>query len=98
MVVAAGGATAELSRDSAVRLAPIGPADAEAMLRQTATFPLLDGYRGAPQDNLDELCDVIAELAVNPVIASPAGSFAVDARIRLTAPRSPALIAAKRIR
>jgi succinyl-CoA synthetase beta subunit len=111
VVVAAGGATVELLRDSAVRLAPIGPADAEAMLRQLATFPLLDGYRGAPKIKVDELCDLIvrlatlahdhtaiAEIEVNPVIASPGGSFAVDARIRLTTPKLPAPIGAKRVR
>jgi acetyl coenzyme A synthetase (ADP forming)-like protein len=111
VVVAAGGTSVELTRDSAVRLAPVGPSDAEEMLRKLATFPLLDGYRGALKVDLDALCDVIvriaalgqhhsaiAEIEANPVIAGPTGSFAVDARIRITPPSSPALIGAKRVR
>jgi acetate---CoA ligase (ADP-forming) len=44
----AGGRTVELLGDVAVRLAPFGARAAHDMLRSLRTFPLLDGYRGAP--------------------------------------------------
>ena len=34
---------------SRVRVAPITDLDADEMVRSLATFPLLDGYRGAPK-------------------------------------------------
>ena len=46
-----------------VRLAPIGPGEAEEMLRKLSTFPLLDGFRGAAKVDLKALCDVIVRLA-----------------------------------
>ena len=49
VAVGAGGTTAELIGDVQVRLAPVGPRDAATMLRELRTFPLLDGFRGAPR-------------------------------------------------
>jgi acetate---CoA ligase (ADP-forming) len=48
VAVGAGGTTAELIGDVQVRLAPVGSREAAAMLRELRTFPLLDGFRGAP--------------------------------------------------
>jgi acyl-CoA synthetase (NDP forming) len=48
----AGGTTAELINDVAVRITPVTDLEARAMVRSLKTFPLLDGYRGAPR------CDV----------------------------------------
>ena len=50
-VVACGpvGSALELVRDVAVRLAPLTDRDAHEMLRSLQTFPLLDGWRGAPK-------------------------------------------------
>ena len=44
----AGGTRAELLGDVAVRITPLTDLDASEMLRSLRTFPLLDGYRGAP--------------------------------------------------
>ena len=95
----AGGVAVELLGDVQVRLAPLGPRDADAMLRELKTFPLLDGYRGRPRAELDSLRDLIlrvgalaaahpavAELDLNPVIATPEGALVVDARVRLETP------------
>ena len=49
VAVGAGGTTAELIGDVQVRLAPVGPREAASMLRDLRTFPLLDGFRGAPR-------------------------------------------------
>jgi acyl-CoA synthetase (NDP forming)/RimJ/RimL family protein N-acetyltransferase len=97
----AGGPAGELLGDVQTRLAPLGPRDADAMLRDLRTFPLLDGYRGRPPAELDSLRDLVmrvaalvathpavAELDLDPVIASPGGALVVDARVRLEAPGS----------
>jgi acyl-CoA synthetase (NDP forming) len=94
----AGGTSAELIKDVAVRITPVTDLDAEEMLRSLRTFPLLDGYRGSPRCDLASIEDVllrvsalveahpeIAELDLNPVIATPAGALAVDARVRVEA-------------
>ena len=49
----AGGVAVELLGDIQVRLAPLGPREADGMLRDLKTFPLLDGYRGRPRADLD---------------------------------------------
>ena len=95
----AGGVAVELLGDVQVRLAPLGPREADGMLRDLKTFPLLDGYRGRPRADLDSLRDLVmrvgalvaahpavAELDLNPVIATPAGALVVDARVRVDAP------------
>ena len=95
----AGGHAVELLGDVAVRLAPLGPRAAGAMLRSLRTFPLLDGYRGAPRADLPAVEDVllrvsalaaahpeIAELDCNPLLAGPNGAVVVDARVRVAAP------------
>ncbi|HEX6457801.1 MAG TPA: GNAT family N-acetyltransferase [Thermoleophilaceae bacterium] len=100
----AGGTAAELLKDVSVRLTPVSQRDARDMLRALKSFPLLDGYRGAPKTDLDSLEDMvirvaalveahpeIAEMDLNPVMATPDGAAAADARIRvdLAAPRRP---------
>jgi acyl-CoA synthetase (NDP forming) len=95
----AGGHAVELLGDVAVRLAPLGPRAAGAMLRSLRTFPLLDGYRGAPPADVSAVEDVllrvsalaaahpeIAELDCNPLHAGPDGVVVLDARIRVAAP------------
>ncbi|HYH90113.1 MAG TPA: GNAT family N-acetyltransferase [Solirubrobacteraceae bacterium] len=95
----AGGVAVELLGDVQVRLAPLGPRAADDVLRKLKTFPLLDGYRGRARADLGSLRDLvmrvgalaathpaIAELDLNPVIATAEGALVVDARIRLEAP------------
>ncbi len=97
----AGGTATELLKDVSVRITPITPREARTMVRSLKTFPLLDGYRGAPRADVNTLEDVllrvsamveahpeIAEMDLNPLIVSPEGAQAVDARIRLE-PTSP---------
>src|SRR3954470_4979365 len=99
VAVGAGGTAAELIRDIQVRLAPLGRRETAEMLRALRTFPLLDGYRGRPRADVAAVEDVvlrmsalaaahpeIAELDCNPVIAGPAGTLIVDARVRLAPP------------
>jgi acetyl coenzyme A synthetase (ADP forming)-like protein len=92
----AGGTNAELIRDVAVRITPVTDLDAQEMLRSLKTFPLLDGYRGAPRCDSAAVEDVlervsamveahpeIVELDCNPLIVGPAGVVIVDARARV---------------
>jgi acyl-CoA synthetase (NDP forming) len=95
-----GGVAAELFRDTAMRLLPLGRADAEAMLRELKTWPLLDGFRGAPRCDVAALVDAIlgfaamaaalgdrlVEAEINPVFVLPEGQGvrAVDGLAILT--------------
>jgi len=92
----AGGTTAELVKDVAVRITPVTDLDAHRMLRSLKTFPLLDGYRGAARCDLDAIEEVvlrvsamveahpeIVELDCNPLIASVDRAVIVDARVRV---------------
>jgi acetyl coenzyme A synthetase (ADP forming)-like protein len=92
----AGGTTVELVRDVAVRLTPITDLDAAEMVRSLRTFPLLEGFRGAPKVDVAALEETllrvsalvenhpgIAEMDCNPVMVLPHGAVIVDARIRV---------------
>jgi acetyl coenzyme A synthetase (ADP forming)-like protein len=99
---AAGGGAVELLGDVQTRLAPLTRGDAAGMIRSLRTFPLLDGYRGAPKADVGALEDVllrvaalaadhpeIAELDCNPILVAPGGATVVDARVRIEAPPPP---------
>jgi acetyl coenzyme A synthetase (ADP forming)-like protein len=107
----AGGTAVELLRDVQVRITPLTDADAAAMVRSLSTFPLLDGYRGAPPADVAALEDLllrvgalveahpeVAELDLNPVMVLPRGQGAVvvDARLRVEAAPPPLPLAARR--
>jgi acetyl coenzyme A synthetase (ADP forming)-like protein len=97
---AAGGRAVELLGDVQSRLAPLSRRDAAEMVRSLRTFPLLDGYRGAPRADIGALENVlvriaalaaahpeIVELDCNPVLVGPDGATVVDARVRIATPR-----------
>jgi acetate---CoA ligase (ADP-forming) len=99
VAVAAGGVTAGLLRDAAVRLTPLTDRDAHDIVRELRTFRLLDGYRGAPRMDvaaveqtllrlsaLAEAHPEIAQLECNPLVVSPGGAVAVDVRARVEIP------------
>jgi acetyl coenzyme A synthetase (ADP forming)-like protein len=105
----AGGTAAELLKDVSVRLAPLSAADARGMLRELRSFPLLDGYRGAPRLAVGSLEQVllrisalaedhpqIVELDCNPVIVTRDGAVVVDARVRVEAVDPPRPLSARR--
>ena len=103
VAVGASGRAMELVRDTQVRITPLARADAASMVRSLVTYPLLDGYRGAPTVDVASLEDLlvrvaamadahreIADIDLNPVIVHPHGAVIVDARIRIEAVSSPA--------
>jgi acetyl coenzyme A synthetase (ADP forming)-like protein len=92
----AGGTAVEVLKDVKVRITPLTDRDAHEMVTSLRTFPLLDGFRGAPKCDIAGLEDLllrvaamverhpeIAEMDCNPVIVRPEGAVIVDARIRI---------------
>ena len=91
-----GGVTAELLADRALRLVPVTDQDAHDVVRSLRGSQLLFGYRGRPPVDVTALEDMIlrvglladkipevAEMDLNPVVASPTGVVAVDVKIRV---------------
>jgi len=96
VMVAAGGIATGILDDRAFLLPPFTQRDAARAIRSLRTWPLLDGYRGAPRadtDRLEQVLVVLGELAVevpelaevdfNPVMCTPTGVVLVDVKVRL---------------
>jgi acetate---CoA ligase (ADP-forming) len=93
VMVGLGGVFAEVLGDTAVALAPVSSDGARTLLTSLRGAPLLAGARGRAPVDLDALADLVArvsavaaahpelaELEVNPVLATPSGALALDAR------------------
>jgi acyl-CoA synthetase (NDP forming) len=92
-----GGVFVEVLKDVTFRVPPFTSSDAAAMLDELAGAALLRGVRGTPACDRDALIDVImkvqriavdlagdvAELDINPLLASPRGALAADALVVL---------------
>ncbi len=95
IVVGMGGVLVEVLKDSALALAPVSPADAEAMLRRLKGIKLLEGFRGSDPVDISRLAgivsrvsrfasdqaDLVGELDINPLICAGGRIVAVDALI-----------------
>lgn len=95
VVISAGGTLIEIMDDKVAALAPISAEEARQMLGELRIARLLAGARGRPASDLvalaeaiarfsvlaANLADVLSEVDVNPIIASPAGADAVDALV-----------------
>jgi acyl-CoA synthetase (NDP forming) len=101
----AGGIQVELLRDVSVRLTPLSRVDAIEMIQSLKTYPLLDGFRGAPVCDVSALQDgllrvsamvedipQIAELDCNPFVVKQQGSVILDARVRIAAAKPARLL------
>ena len=87
IMVGLGGITTELFRDVIYRPAPVGAAEASAMLAELKAAPLLNGFRGAAKADIPALSqlisqvsalaaayrDRISEIEINPVFVHPEG-------------------------
>ena len=102
VVCGLGGTSAELLHDMAFRVPPLTDADADEMVRSLSSFPLLDGYRGAPKadvaaleqlilrvGNLIEGHPGVVEIDLNPVAVTPQGAIVLDARVRVELSPAP---------
>ncbi|HEV3273760.1 MAG TPA: GNAT family N-acetyltransferase [Candidatus Dormibacteraeota bacterium] len=106
-----GGTAVELFGDRVLRILPLTDQDAHEMVRSIRGAPLLFGHRGAPACDVAAVEDVllrvarladavpqVAEMDLNPLIASPSGAVAVDVRIRLAPWRRHAETEVRRLR
>lgn len=77
-----GGVTAELFKDTTMRLLPaqggLGREEALSMARELKTWPLLDGFRGRPKADVDALVDAIVAFSR---MAAQLGDRLVEAEI-----------------
>jgi acyl-CoA synthetase (NDP forming) len=95
VVFGLGGVDADLITDRAARLVPLTDVDADDLMASLRSSPTLFTPSSAELDpaavrdvllrtgRLAELLPQIAELDLNPVIATPDGATVIDARIRL---------------
>lgn len=94
VMVGLGGVLVEVLGDTVFRLAPIDEQEAANALRSLRGYPVLEGVRGRPGADLAALARTVAaasrllaalpevsELDLNPVIAGPGGTVAVDVRV-----------------
>jgi acetyltransferase len=93
LLVGTGGIAAEVLNDRVLELPPLNESLARRMLERLRGWPLLCGYRGRPGVHLDRLIEAlirfsylvadlpeIAEIEVNPLLASERRVIALDAR------------------
>ena len=92
LAVGLGGIWVELLKDTSLRLLPVTPDDVLAMLSELRASRLLDGYRGGPRVDRNEVAEVITRignaalalgprlqsLEVNPLLATPGHVEALD--------------------
>jgi acetate---CoA ligase (ADP-forming) len=102
VLVGAGGTDTEILQDRQICVAPITQTRAHHLLMSLRLAPKLTGYRSHPPLPVYDIVDVItriglltasvpeiAELDLNPVIATPTSVLAVDARIRVAKRADP---------
>ena len=63
-----------------VRITPVTDTDAAEMIRALKTFPLLDGYRGAPRCDLAAIEDVL--LRVSAMVDAHSGDLRARLQLR----------------
>ena len=91
-----GGITAELIKDFSIGLPPLNQTLAKRLMEETKAYKLIQGWRGKPPANLEELETTlvnfshlvvgfpeIAEIDINPLAISKGKLCALDARIIL---------------
>jgi acyl-CoA synthetase (NDP forming) len=96
VILAAGGTLIEVLRDRVALMPPVDRSRARIALERLSLWPMLRGARGGMEVDLESLCDVVARFSevaidsvgrvstidVNPVIAGPERSVAVDALMK----------------
>jgi acetyltransferase len=100
LLFGSGGQLVEVYRDRALALPPLNTTLAQRMMEQTRIFTALKGVRGRKPVNMAELEQLlarfsqlvleqpwIAEIDINPLLASPERLLALDARIVLHPPK-----------
>ncbi|MHC4447119.1 MAG: bifunctional acetate--CoA ligase family protein/GNAT family N-acetyltransferase, partial [Planctomycetota bacterium] len=101
VMVGAGGTATEVIADRALALPPLNERLARRMLEACRCWPILEGLRGRPPMNIDRLIEILMRLSylvadcpeievldINPLLVTPKGVVALDARI-VTGPVPP---------
>jgi succinyl-CoA synthetase beta subunit len=97
ILIGIGGTSVEIYRDTSLRMAPLRPQDAEAMLKGLKAHELLEGYRGSEPVNTQalirtlllfsglvmDMAETIESIDLNPVFCSAKRCTVADARIML---------------
>ncbi len=97
MVIASGGILVELYKDSQTVILPTDTDTVKQVLSRLRCYPLLCGFRGRAQCDIDKLVDTIMKIAefaesnsgdlvemdVNPLMVLPEGAIIADALIRM---------------
>jgi len=94
LLVGTGGTAAEVIKDFAIGLPPLNERLARRLLESLQAWPLLTGYRDRPGVDIDALIDTLVrfsylvaehgaidEIDINPLLATPDGVVALDARV-----------------
>ena len=97
-----GGVLVEVVQDRALALPPLNRTLARRLMERTRIYTALQGIRGQKAIDLDALETVlvrfsqlvsdlpeVAEIDINPMLASAEGLLALDARVVLAAPNAP---------
>ena len=97
IIIGSGGILVELFKESIPLLFPVNREDVSLALSKLKAFPLINGYRGNPQGDVEMIIDCVMatvklvsendidELDINPLLVLKGGSgvIAVDALIKL---------------
>ena len=97
IILGAGGITAELSPDFAIRLAPVSLEQAHAMIDEVRVTKLIKGFRGLPKGDCEALAQAVVafsrlaaisganvlEAEINPLFVQANKVLAVDGLVRL---------------
>jgi acyl-CoA synthetase (NDP forming) len=94
ILVGLGGVYVELLKDVSIRLIPITKYDAQQMLRELKSYPILKGYRGTPKADINSIIKLlikisniivenpnILEIDLNPVMVYKEGLSVLDSRM-----------------
>jgi len=94
VLVGIGGIYAELLDDSAVALAPVDAVQAETLIRSLRGAAILEGARGRAALDVPAAAEAVAalsqlaasrpdlaEIEINPLLVTPSGALALDARV-----------------
>lgn len=98
-----GGTAVEVVADTTLELPPLNLTLARRMIERTRVYRRMRGFRHVPPVDVDAVLLTmlrisqlvvdwprIAELEINPLLASGSGCVALDARLRLLSPHRPA--------
>jgi succinyl-CoA synthetase beta subunit len=98
IILGAGGITAEISPDFAIRLAPVTLAQAHAMINEVRITQLIKGFRGLPKGDCEALAQAVVafsklaaikdvnvlEAEINPLFVQANKVLAVDGLVKLS--------------